>query len=137
MFGWVPIILATLLAIVAFAFGPSAFAYVMGGVVGGQIAGIGAVYKLFGKDPPPPTLLTFLEWTDPGVVAKLLELEPDDVAACIIARMQPRFAKKVMAAVSPLRQASLAYWLDHPQPFPRSEQQLVARRLKRALQRVS
>ena len=130
---WIPWILGVVVAAAAFALFPSVLAFLLGNVVGSKLAFLSTPNRVFGRDAGRPQLLAFLELLDPPVVVMLLALEPDDVTASVLARMQPRFQKKVLALMPALRQESIAYWLDHPQPFPRSEQQAVARRFKRAL----
>lgn len=115
---------------------PGLLVWLITSVMGSQLASIGAVHRLFGRSSPRLSLLLFFEALDPGVAATLLTLESDDVAASVLSRVSPRFMRKVLAKLAPLRRESLEYWLDHPQPFPRSQQQAVARRLKRALEQA-
>ena len=115
---------------------PSAFAYLMSCLVGSQLAFLSTPNRAFGRDPGKLPLLAFLEWLDPATVVTLLLVEPDDVAANVVARLHPRFRKKVLALLPERRRESVEYWLDHPQPFPRREQQAAARRFKRALRQA-
>lgn len=137
MDGWLQLIGAMFAGPVACILCACALVFLLSRALGGQLAAASAVYRLFGRDRGGLSFLAFLEWLDPSVVAMLLALEADDVAASVLARMRPRFVRKVLSHVSPLRRDSLAYWLEHPQPFPRSEQQAVARRLKRALKQAT
>lgn len=106
----------------------------LGNVTGGFFANFSTAMRLYGGAAgPQPTPLHVLEWANVEDVAEALVELTDEEIALVLARLRPRFARRIMARIPASRHEWVGYWLDRPQPFPRQAQAALARRLKRRL----
>jgi hypothetical protein len=103
-------------------------------LMGAGLANLGTAQRLHGGwSGARPSPLLMLELADPRAVAAALADLDDETVAGVLARVRPRFGRRVLRALPEGRLARVVYWLDRPQPFPRNAQAALARKLKKRL----
>lgn len=116
------------------ALGGGAAGIMLGRLTGGLLANFSTAMRLYGGPAgPQASPLNVLEWASAGEVAEALADLDDETIALVLARLRPKFARKVLRHLPAHRHEWVGYWLERPQPCTRREQAALARRLKRDL----